>query len=170
VFHKKGIGYSLLLYEMMFIRSGERVLQNELDMSFNYEPIRYGEIKSGKGKPVSQDTQTYKLLCIATKEDLRLADIFNRLGEKERCFNNKIAWDDKVLHTLTAKLDYHRGIEKERLTEMDIIHAQTFAEDYNFMSDSWSDVAYICGMSVPPIMISRIVNRLIEGGIFNVTK
>ena len=140
------------------------MLQNELDMSFNYEPILYGEIKSGKGKPINPDTQTYKMLCIATKEDLRLADIFNRLGEKERCFNNKIAWDDKVLQTLTAKLDYNRGVEKERITEMDVIRAQTFPEDYNFMSDSWSDVAYICGMSVPPIMIKRIVNRLIEGG------
>ena len=55
-------------------------------------------------------------------------------------------------------------MEKERITAMDVIRAQTFPEDYNFMSDSWNDVAYICGMSVPPIMIKRIVNRLIEGG------
>lgn len=146
------------------------MLKNELDMSFNYKPIFYGEIKSGKGKLVNPDTQTYRMLCLATKEDLRLADIFNRLGEKERCFNNKIAWDDRVLQTLTAKLEYNRGIEKERITEADIIHAQTFPEDYNFISDSWNDISYICGMSVPPIMIKRIVNRLIEGGIFNVTK
>ena len=148
------------------MRGGEIVLSNELDLSFNYEPILYGEIKCGKGKPISKDTQTYKMLCLATKEDLRLADIFCRLGEKERCFNNKIAWDDKVLQTLTAKLAYNQGIEKERLTEMDIIHAQTFPEDFDFISDSWSDVTYICGMSVPPIMIKRIVTRLIESGVF----
>ena len=146
------------------------MLQNELDMSFNYEPVVYGVIKTGRGKPTNPNTQTYKMLCIAKKEDLRLADIFERLGEKERCFNSKIAWDDKVLQTLTAKLDYNRGLEKERITEMDIIYAQTFPEDYDFMSDSWSDIAYICGMSVPPIMVKRIVTKLIEGGIFNVTK
>lgn len=82
---------------MMFMRSGETVFQNELDLSFNYEPILYGEIKSGKGKPINPDTQTYKMLCLATKDDLRLADIFTRLGEKERCFNNKIAWEDTYL-------------------------------------------------------------------------
>lgn len=143
------------------------MLKNELDMTFNYKPILYGEIKSGKGKQVNPDTQTYKMLCLATRDDLRLADIFSRLGEKERCFNNKIAWDDRVLQTLTAKLEYNRGFEKERITEMDIIHAQTFPEDYNFMSNSWNKVAYICGMSVPPIMIKRIVTRLIESGVFN---
>jgi DNA (cytosine-5)-methyltransferase 1 len=88
------------------------------------------------------------------------------LGEKEHCFNNRIAWDENVLQTLTAKLDYNRGVEKERITEMDIIHAQTFPEDYDFVSDRWNDVAYICGMSVPPIMVKRIVTRLIESGVF----
>ena len=141
------------------------MLSNELDMSFNYEPITYGEIKEGAGRPVTRDTQTYRILCQATPDDLRIADVFTRIGEKERCFNNKIAWDDKVLQTLTAKLEYNRGVEKERITELDIIHAQTFPEDYDFMSDSWHDVAYICGMSVPPIMIKRIVQRLIESGV-----
>ena len=137
-----------------------------LDMGFNYEPIPYGVIKEGRGRPVNKDTQTYRILCQATHEDLRIADVFCRLGEKERCFNNKIAWDHEVLQTLTAKLEYNRGVEKERITEMDIIHAQTFPEDYDFMSPSWQDVAYICGMSVPPVMIKRIVTRLIESGVF----
>lgn len=146
------------------------MLQNELDMGFNYEPVTYGEIKSGKGKPLNKNTQTYKVLCKATKDDLRLSDVFARLGEKERCFNNKIAWDENVLQTILAKLQYNRGVEKERITEMDIIHAQTFPEDYDFLFDSWDHVSYICGMSVPPIMIKRIVERLMESGIFDVKK
>ena len=139
-----------------------------LDMSFNYEPITYGKIKEGKGRPLNTTTQAYKMICQATKEDLRVADVFRRLGMKEKCFGAKIAWDSNVLQTFTAKLDYTRGIEKERITEMDIIHAQTFPEDYNFMSNSWHDVAYTCGMSVPPVMIKRIVERLIESGVFDV--
>lgn len=141
-----------------------------LDMSFNYEPVTYGEIKQGKGHPLNQNTQTYRMLCQATPNDLRIADIFSRLGQKEKCFGAKIAWEHNVLQTLTAKLDYTRGVEKERITEMDIIHAQTFPEDYNFMSDSWNEVAYICGMSVPPLMIKRIVTRLIDSGVFDYKK
>lgn len=137
-----------------------------LDMSFNYEGVTYGEIKEGKGRPINKNTQTYEMISQATHDDLRIADVFVRLGLKEKCFGAKIAWEDNILQTLTAKLDYTRGIEKERISELDIIHAQTFPEDYDFMSESWHDVAYICGMSVPPIMIKRIVLRLIESGVF----
>jgi hypothetical protein len=53
------------------------------------------------------------------------------------------------------------------MNQMDIIHAQTFPEDYDFMSDSCTGVCYVCWMSVPPVMIKRIVTRLIESGVFN---
>ena len=139
---------------------------NHLDMSFNYVPIPYGEIKSGVGAPINQDTQLYRTLCLATHDDFRISDVFVRLGQKEKCFGAKIAWDENVLQTITAKLDYSRGEEKVRISEEDIIHSQTFPEDYDFMSDSWHNVAYICGMSVPPVMIKRIVTRLIESGVF----
>ena len=178
----KEIGYSLkhwlLKGEQMGIpQSRHRVffiaLRNDinfnlekLDMSFNYFPITYGEIKEGEGIQINHNTQLYRMLTLATKDDLRIGDVFVRLGEKEKCFGSKIAWEHNVLQTLTAKLEYLRGEEKERISIQDIIHAQTFPEDYDFMSDSWSDVSYICGMSVPPIMIKRIVNRLLESGIF----
>ena len=32
------------------------MLQNELDMGFNYAPITYGEIKDGKTKPLGENT------------------------------------------------------------------------------------------------------------------
>ena len=138
-----------------------------LDMSFNYEPVVYSVIKSGIGKPIKKDTQVYQMLCQATHEDLRISDIFVRLGEKEKWFGSKIAWEENVLQTIIANLDYFRGEEKERISKEDIIHAQTFPEDYDFCSDSWHDIAYVCGMSVPPIMIKRIVTRLIESGVFD---
>lgn len=138
----------------------------KLDMSFNYEKIPYGEIKSGKGSEINQDTQVYKMLCSAIPEDYRISDVFVRLGMKEKCFGAKIAWEENILQTITANLDYFRGKERERISKEDIIHAQTFPEDYDFVNRTWANVAYICGMSVPPVMIKRIVTRLLEGGIF----
>lgn len=46
-----------------------------------------------------------------------------------------------------------------------IIHGQTFPEDYDFVNKTYRNVGYICGMSVPPVMIKRIVQRLIERGV-----
>ena len=139
----------------------------ELDMSFNYEPVTYGVIKSGVGDPIKQDTQLYRMLCQATHSDLRVSDIFVRLGQKERCFGAKIAWEENVLQTILANYECCRGEEKERISKEDIIHAQTFPEDYDFVNRTWNNVAYICGMSVPPVMIKRIVLRLIESGCFD---
>lgn len=141
------------------------MLTYELDLSFNYEPVPYGVIKEGEGTPLNKDTLTYKTLCQATHDDLRIADVLVRLGEKERMFGTKIAWEENVLQTLTAKLEYIRGTEKERISVEDIIHAQTFPEDYDFIAKTFTNVAYICGMSVPPVMIKRIVTRLIESGV-----
>ena len=138
----------------------------KLDMAFNYEPVPYGVIKSGEGIPVNPDTQAYRTLCLATTEDQRLSDVFVRLGQKEKCFGAKIAWEHNVLQTLTANLDYFRGVEKERISIEDIVHAQTFPEDYDFITRTFGNVSYICGMSVPPVMIKRIVTRLIESGVF----
>lgn len=138
-----------------------------VDMSFNYEPVTYGEIKTGRGKPLNPQTQEYKMIKQATPNDLRVSDIFARLGQKERCFGAKIAWENNVLQTLISKLSYTRGLEIERITEQDIIHAQTFPQDYDFITHTWNNVAYVCGMSVPPVMTKRLVQRLIKSGLYS---
>ena len=48
-------------------------------------------------------------------------------------------------------------------SDFDVLHSQTFPEDYNLLNQKSE---YICGMSVPPIMMKRVVTRLIESGIF----
>lgn len=136
------------------------------DMSFNYKPITYGEIKSGEGKPLNKNTLAYKYISQATKTDKRVIDVLIRLGEKERMFGHKIAWDCNVLQTITANLDYTRGDTLRSISEMDIIHAQTFPEDYKFGSFDFTTVSYVCGMSVPPIMMKRIIDKLISNGVF----
>ena len=71
------------------------------------------------------------------------------------------------MQTIVGNLFHYRPIEKERISMQDIIHAQTFPEDYDFETEKDSDIEYICGMSVPPVMMKRIVMRLIEEGVFN---
>ena len=103
---------------------------------------------------------------MARPTEKRIIDVLIRLNEKERCFGHKIAWNENVLQTITANLDYTRGDTLESISIQDVIHAQTFPEDYKFIDKTFNKVAYICGMSVPPVMIKRIVTRLIEQGVF----
>lgn len=138
-------------------------LQHELDMSFNYEPITYGEIKEGcGGKPSEKADQ---LLKIATTMDKSLGDIVARTENRTSMFNVAVVWDDDICPTIHNH-GFYRGNDKVKFSIEDYRNAQTFPEDYMF--DSIAQAAYICGMSVPPLMIKRIVNRLLEQGVFDV--
>ena len=53
------------------------------------------------------------------------------------------------------------------ILQEELIRAGVLPQDYDFDA---INKAYICGMSVPPIMIKRIVTRLIESGVFNYDK
>ena len=52
---------------------------------------------------------------------------------------------------------------KTLLSDESIVNASTFPQDYDFMKVL---VGYICGMSVPPLMMKRIVERIIQAGVF----
>ena len=135
-----------------------------LDMSFNYEPITYSDITDGKS-----DARTGKMHDIAAqsiKGEKFLAETLVRLGEKYSMFGHRIVDEDEVVPTILAG---HRDIwlrNGNGISKGDMISAQTFPQDYDFCPDSYINVEYICGMSVPPIMIKRIVTRLIESGVF----
>ena len=135
-------------------------LKHELDMTFNYEPIYFGTIKAGIGEKVSEKCD--ELLSMATEADLSLADILERTEGRWSRFNEKIVWDNHICCTVQAHGMY-RGDDKCKLSVEDYRNASTFPQDYDFCGQS---AAYICGMSVPPIMIKRIVTRLIESGVF----
>lgn len=137
---------------------------DDLDMNFNYEPITYGEIKSGVGEKLKEDSEIYKVLSKATIADKRLEDTLLRLGEKSKFFGEMICWEHNVVQTIRGNGGIYRGGERTKVSQNDIVSSQTFPQDYNFGTQK---AQYICGMSVPPIMIKRIVTRLIESGIFD---
>lgn len=139
---------------------------DRIDMSFNYEPVTYGEIKDGTGEELNPQTTVYKWLCKANREDKRLGDTIVRLGEKEKLFNERICWEHNIVQTVASGGGMYRGTEKTRVSCEDIVNASTFPQDYDFLKRTRANVQYICGMSVPPIMIKRIVTRLIESGVF----
>lgn len=140
-----------------------------VDMAFNYEPVTYGEIKDGKGNPPSQ--KATEILNEATETEKDGVAAWNRLynngGNKRMFFNHIICHNNNIFPTIRAGhnslFDYQN---KTAVSIMDMIHAQTFPEDYNFIKNTFSNINYVCGMSVPPIMIKRIVTRLIESGLY----
>ena len=141
-------------------------LIHELDMTFNYEPITYGEITNG-----DCDVRSGKMHDIAAKSiqgERTIADTLVRLGEKYSMFGHRIIDENDIVPTILAG---HRDIwlrSGNGISKGDMVSAQTFPQDYNFYPNSYSNIEYICGMSVPPIMIKRVVDKLFEQGVFDV--
>lgn len=138
---------------------------SNLDMSFNYEPVTFGEIKSPQGTPIKGE-KTKLLVENIVYGDLDLSFVSGRLFDKPNSrFNSMIIYDDKVNPTITGKSTNIRYDTREYMSVEDVITSQTFPQDYDFGNRTIGLVTYICGMSVPPVMIKRIVQRLIESGV-----
>lgn len=150
------------------IRSDLMIDPQFLDMSFDYEPVLFGEIRCEQGKDFQNPDSEYKrLLKFRLPTDRNIADISMRVRGKESGFGSKIFSDDKVAGTIVSGGSFFRMYDGLFLTDSDYRNAQSFPQDYDFCN---MQSQYICGMSVPPIMIKCIVTRLIEQGVFDYAK
>lgn len=132
---------------------------DKIDMSFNYEPIYFGSVKEGIG----EEAKCKPILEKARPTDKSIADILIREENRNSRFNEMVVWNNYICPTIHNH-GFYRAEEKTKFTTEDYRNCQTFPRDYNWCGEV---PAYICGMSVPPIMIKRIVNRLIESGLFD---
>lgn len=135
----------------------------KLDMSFNYEKIPYGVIKDGGTRKFGG--RFYEIAKQANELDRSIADTRIRLGEKGSAFQTYYLRDNEVMMTVRSKPDIIDLKDIGYVSWQSIRNSQTFPQDYDFSPNKVSKVGYICGMSVPPIMIKRIVTRIIEQGV-----
>jgi len=138
---------------------------DKIDMGFNYEPISFREIKQGVGK--NPTDKALILLNAATETDSNLENAHQRVYGKKGWFTHVLCKDNDIMPTIVAGHNcMWRYTEKTHCSNNDFINGGTFPQDYDFNN---KDVSYIVGMSVPPIMMKRVVTRLIESGIFEKT-
>lgn len=134
---------------------------DKIDMSFNYEPITYGSIKTLEEK-IANGKMSAAIKQI--KQGEAISDCMKRIYSVNSGITHRIAYESEVYPTQTAGHGDIWTISGNHPSDLDVLHCQSFPEDY-ILGKEKSE--YICGMSVPPIMIKRIVNRLIESGLFD---
>ena len=127
----------------------------ELNMTFLYEEIPYGTFKTEHEK-ITKGKMHDAIVTAQYGESV--VEIMRRVYGKESGITHRIAWENKVFPTQIADHGDIWTQEGNHPSNEDIIHAQTFPEDYDL---NGMKAEYICGMSVPPVMMKRIVQRLI---------
>ena len=136
---------------------------DKLDLTFNYKPVLFGDIRSDTGIEIKGEI-TLNRLSHLREGDKCIGDITQRLENKWTDFNTKILWDNEIASTLRSSGSAIRAFDKMLVSKEDVINISTFPQDYNFLDQRAN---YICGMSVPPLMIKRLVTRIIDTGVFN---
>lgn len=142
------------------IRNDLNINPGLLDMTFHYDPVAYGEIMCGNGKPLTEWQK--HLLEKAQYGDSDLGEINLRLYGRCAGFSDYICWNDRIMNTITSSGKLLNPHKMCHVSDEELVLGQTFPADFDFCDRS---VRYVCGMSVPPVMIKRIVQRLLESGV-----
>lgn len=128
----------------------------KIQLAFNETPILFGNVRTNYGAEM-KDGIIKELMKHRKISDKKLSDISVRVRGEYSCFSRPIVKDSEVSPTVTATGENMRMIDGLKFSNEDYINCQTFPQDYNFMCQS---VKYVCGMSVPPVMMANIADEV----------
>ncbi len=123
----------------------------------NNTPILLSEVTDYKGDEITSPVA--RLLWDNRKlGDRTLAEASIRIRNKYSCFAQRFGYQDKVCPTLTSKNDDIKHFDKPLiLSPSEVIKISSFPRDYDFDN---LHPRYICGMSVPPLMMYTIITTI----------
>lgn len=133
-----------------------------IDLSFNESPILWGDIMiPGDNDNISRlDPAKVPLWEIRKEGDLDLSYCCARDGKNaNKYFNSKFLYKDKVANTIAAKDICILFDEPRFRSAKEVMLCSSWPLDYDFL-DQRAD--YICGMSVPPVMMAQVASRVYE--------
>ena len=127
----------------------------KLKLNFSEKPIVFGECRTEQGKVPSR--RVAALLSRRIPTDRCVADINKRICNKSSEFTAAIWHDNEVCGTLASSGTYYRYYDGMALSDMDCTHISSFPEDYDY---GMRGAQFICGMSVPPLLMARIAHEI----------
>lgn len=128
-------------------------------LAFDEQPITFGEVRTENGVPLKKGEKVRRYLKYIRPTDRNLCETLKREIGASILYNVKISRDDRVAEALTAQCLTIRECDRLQYSDGDTINVQTFPQDYDFMGER---VRYICGMSVPPVMMAHVASAVYE--------
>ena len=157
LFNSARMGVPQKRERVFFIAHRKDLELPKLSMVFNSKPIPFKDVREPYGKALSEDSLAAALMKYRRPTDWSLQDINMRVRKKNSGFTMPINHDDKPVQTIVSGSSLYRMCDGLLMTDKDIINCQTFPQDYDFMDQN---VQYVCGMSVPPVMMAKISEQV----------
>ena len=157
LFNASRMGVPQKRERVFFIAHRKGLPYQKLKMDFDSAPIPFEKVREPYGKAFTGDNMASKLMKYRIPTDRCLQDINKRVRKSGSGFTSPINHDDEPVQTITAGGYCFRMCDGLLMTDKDIISCQTFPQDYDFMDQN---VQYVCGMSVPPVMMAKISEQV----------
>lgn len=127
-------------------------------LSFREPPIKYGEFADEEYIPINPATELFRRWSRRAVGDRTIGDTVRRTeGGKISSFSNGYIFKNEVPYTLISCGEMVRFDVPGTVSKRDLCAIQTFPQDYDFCGQS---VKYVCGMSVPPVMMKKIAKQI----------
>jgi DNA (cytosine-5)-methyltransferase 1 len=130
-----------------------------LTLDFNEPKILFNEIKNNLPRTsLSTKYIEYWEWCIKNDKAC-LASYSEFKYNKRLAFSYQIVYNDTVCYTLTSSKSLIVETGPGFINDLEIKLVSSFPTDYNFLS---RNVQYVCGMSVPPVMVANIATNIYQ--------
>jgi DNA (cytosine-5)-methyltransferase 1 len=134
----------------------------KLNMKFGRLPIPFDEIRFkglNDGPWTEHDQKVWDRRVIG---DRNYSCTLIRTEGRDSNFNSAYVYPHKPINTLASSSGSKLVLfdEPRQMNSQELILAQSFPYDYDFGSDKYSRIKYVLGMSVPPLMMAHLANRL----------
>jgi len=124
-----------------------------LKLNFNLPPIAFRHLmQTSSDNMLNPDSKMFAYWSIS-----KPGESFSKHHPKGSFFNENKMPLHEVAPTLTANSGYYHPLEPRKLIDQEYRSMQTFPQDYDFQG---LGTQYICGMSVPPVMMAQVANQL----------
>lgn len=135
-----------------------------LNLKFNSPQIEFHQIYTKNLNDAAWTNQDKKVWPNRKRGDRKYADVLLRMDGKYSSFNSGFIYSDEVVKTITSTEASKLTLfdEPRRMNSKEMILSQTFPLDYDFGSDKASKIQYVLGMSVPPVMMAHLADRIYE--------
>ncbi len=144
---------------VFFIGHRKDLVLPKLTINVKEKVIPFGMVRSETGEPFTNGSMMAEMIQRRRKGDKCIGDISLRERGKVNGFDSMICSDDEIAATNKSGGTNARFFDGMKYSREDWINTQTFPQDYNFLNLS---PQYICGMSVPPVMMAQISTQVKE--------
>lgn len=133
-----------------------------LNMKFGSEPIPFDEIRTEGLNNTNWTNHDQGIWEKRVYGDRTYSSVLERTENRSSNFNSSFIYPHKPVCTIASSEGSKLTLfdEPRRMNSIEMILSQSFPLDYDFGSDKCAKIQYVLGMSVPPIMMAHIANRI----------